>query len=132
MNRRNYDLHVNILGWLFIVGHVLFVVMGVFVFFLLNRIGALVDDAMAEQVLSVVGTSVLGLMVVLALPGLGAGYGLLKRASWGKVLALVVSFLHLINFPLGTALGVYAFIVLLQEPDGVGVEKYQPPRPVGV
>lgn len=66
-------------------------------------------------VLSIVG-SVLGLFfAVLALPGMLAGFGLLAHRSWGRLLALVVGILGLVNFPVGTAIGIYAFWVLLPE-----------------
>ena len=48
------------------------------------------------------------------MPGLLAGYGLLKRASWGRVLAIVVGVLGLFNFPVGTVIGIYSLWVLLQ------------------
>jgi hypothetical protein len=66
-------------------------------------------------ILSVVGTVVGALLAVLAIPGLVAGYGLLARKAWGRVLAIVVGILGLINFPIGTAIGIYALLVLLQE-----------------
>jgi hypothetical protein len=44
-----------------------------------------------------------------------AGYGLLRRRAWGRILALVVGFLGLVDFPLGTAIGIYTFWVLLQD-----------------
>ena len=40
------------------------------------------------------------------------GLALLKRASWARVLAIIVAVLALIKFPLGTALGVYTLYVL--------------------
>lgn len=49
------------------------------------------------------------------LPGLLAGIGLLKRKSWARILALVVGFFSLFSFPLGTALAIYTFWVLLQD-----------------
>jgi hypothetical protein len=53
--------------------------------------------------------------VTLAIPGLVAGYGLLTWKSWGRILAIVVGILSLINFPLGTAVGIYTLWVLFQE-----------------
>jgi hypothetical protein len=44
-----------------------------------------------------------------------AGWGLLEHASWARPLAIVVSFLALLNVPIGTALGVYSLWVLLPE-----------------
>lgn len=43
-----------------------------------------------------------------------AGWGLLQRETWARMLALVVGFISLItNIPLGTALGIYTLWVLL-------------------
>ena len=39
----------------------------------------------------------------------------MRRQEWGRILVLVVSFFHLMSFPLGTALGVYSFVILLKE-----------------
>ena len=53
------------------------------------------------------------LVLIKALAGFAAGWGLLERQSWGRVLTLVLGFVSLINIPLGTALGVYTIWVLL-------------------
>jgi len=45
--------------------------------------------------------------------GFLAGWGLLQRQSWARMLTLVLSFLALFNIPFGTALGVYSLWVLL-------------------
>ena len=46
--------------------------------------------------------------------GFIAGYGLLQRERWGRVLALVMAFISLFtNIPFGTALGIYTMWVLL-------------------
>ena len=42
-----------------------------------------------------------------------AGYGLYHRASWGRIVAIIVAILNLIRFPLGTALGIWTLVVLL-------------------
>lgn len=115
MTTREIEQHVKILGWLHIVSHALFLIIGLFVFFLLVGIGAVSGEAEAMGVLTVVGTFVGGLMLILALPGLLSGYGLLKRRSWGRILAIIVGVLNLPNFPLGTILGAYTLFVLLQD-----------------
>ncbi len=56
---------------------------------------------------------VIGLAVLIkAVAGFAAGYGLLQREPWARMLTLVLSFLALFNFPLGTALGIYSLWVL--------------------
>ncbi len=58
--------------------------------------------------------SAIGVMVLIkALAGFAAGWGLLQRESWARTLTLVLGFVSLINIPLGTALGIYTIWVLL-------------------
>ena len=58
--------------------------------------------------------STLGIIVLAkAACGFVAGWGLLKREPWARVVTLVLAFISLINFPFGTALGVYTLWVLL-------------------
>ncbi len=58
--------------------------------------------------------STLGVLVFIkALAGFAAGWGLLQRESWARILTLVLGFVSLINIPLGTALGIYTIWVLL-------------------
>jgi hypothetical protein len=112
---RDLQLHVNILAWLLIISHALFLLLGIGLFLLLTGVGAASGDGTAMAVLSIVG-SVLGLFfAVLALPGMLAGFGLLAGRSWGRLLSLVVGILGLVNFPVGTAIGIYALWVLLPE-----------------
>jgi predicted membrane chloride channel (bestrophin family) len=42
-----------------------------------------------------------------------AGWGLMERTQWGRVVAIVAAFFNLLKFPFGTALGVWTLIVLL-------------------
>jgi len=54
-------------------------------------------------------------IVVLAKAALGflAGWGLMQREAWARVLVLVLAFISLFNIPIGTAIGVYTLWVLL-------------------
>ena len=63
---------------------------GVLGLVLLGGIGVLLEDPTALRVLSFVGGMGLILFTVLGLPGLAAGIGLLRRRSWGRILALVL------------------------------------------
>ena len=53
-------------------------------------------------------------LIVLSIPGIIAGIGLLKRKEWARILTLILSALDLFNFPLGTALGIYSIWALVQ------------------
>jgi hypothetical protein len=106
---------VPIVAWLNIAGSVLLLLIALFLIVLLPGIGVLSGDREAMGILSIVGISVGTFMGVLGLPGLLAGIGLLRRRNWGRILALIVSFLNLLNFPIGTVIGGYSLWVLFQD-----------------
>ena len=118
LSERELHMHVRIAGWLNIIANGMFLLLGLcgFVFFAGLGILAAADsgDAVALPILGLIGTIALVFFVVLALPGVLAGYGLLKRKKWGQILGIVVGILSLFNIPLGTALGGYTLFVLLQ------------------
>lgn len=60
-----------------------------------------------------------------AVAGVIAGVGLLQRAPWARILALVLAFVSLINPPFGTALGIYTLWVLLPSQSEQEYERYQ-------
>ena len=64
----------------------------------------------------VVGVAVfVVLLFAVGLLPLAVGYGLMKRKTWAKSLALVLAIISLINIPIGTALGIYSFRFLRSE-----------------
>ena len=115
LNEKDIQQHIVIVGWLHIVGSAFFLLIGLFVFALLTGIGAVIRDPEALPILTVVGTAVGLFMAALSIPGLAAGYGLLRRRPWARVLGIVVGVLNLINFPIGTAIGIYTLWVLIQQ-----------------
>jgi hypothetical protein len=127
---RDWDLHVQVLGWLVIahaalVGAIGLIVMfgGQFVTHLLRTNPNLLDhadprDVPPPEVLQALApvTFMIGLIfLIIALPSIIAGIGLLRYRSWGRGLTLVLSFLRLLEFPFGTATAVYSFWVLLSQ-----------------
>lgn len=115
LTHQHMQIHIPIVGWLLIVSNGLFLLIGLFVAGLMYIIGFGVNDAEALPILVTIGTALAIFFGVLALPGLVAGFGLLARQAWARVLAIVVAFLGLLNFPLGTLVGLYAIWVLLQD-----------------
>ena len=118
LSEQDLQMHVRIVAWLNIVANSLFLLLGVcgFVFFSGLGVFAAADsgDAVALPILGLVGTVGLVFFAALAVPGLLAGYGLLKRKKWGQILGIVDGILNLLNFPVGTALGGYTLFVLFQ------------------
>jgi hypothetical protein len=54
-----------------------------------------------------------GMLIVTGAIGLVAGWGLLERQGWARILAIILGFINLVHPPLGTALGIYTLWVLL-------------------
>ena len=59
-----------------------------------------------------VALAISSLFLVIGIPSLIAGVGLLKQKSWARTLALVLAVLALASFPSGTAAGIYTLWVL--------------------
>ncbi len=105
------EQHLKTLGIAHIVYSLLLVIPAVFVFGTLTSVGYLVDDPEAAQILPLVGTFVGAFLLLLAVPGLIAGLGVLYKKKWGLPVALVIGVLNVLCFPVGTALGVYTIWV---------------------
>jgi len=116
MNTENYHQHVTILGWIHIAFGILFTLCGAGILLFFAGIGAASGEPEAMAVLSVIGAVSSAFLLLVGIPGLLAGYGLLQRKGWGRILAIVISVLDLFNFPVGTLVGGYGLWVLTAEP----------------
>jgi len=115
LSKKDFETHVTVSAWLRIAYSGLLMLGGLFVGTILAGIGAATHDAIAYEILGTVAAVVGGLMLILSVPGLVAGIGLLSRASWSRVMALVLSAFDLIVFPIGTIVGTYTIFVLSQQ-----------------
>src|SRR6478609_7373075 len=105
--------HVRILGWCFIVYSAIIVLVGLGIGSVVLFGGAIFGDHEAMFITGAVGAAIACFLMIIALPGLLAGIGLLKMQPWARIVAIIVGVLHILSFPLGTALGVYTLWVLL-------------------
>jgi hypothetical protein len=64
-------------------------------------------------IIALIGAAVVLVVLVISVPGLIAGIGLLSFQPWARILTIVISALELPGFPIHTALGVYGLWVLL-------------------
>ena len=107
--------NIKVLGWLYIVMGALGILTALLLLVILLGTGVVANDRDAMLVLSIVGITIGGILSVVSLPNIIAGAGLLKFKSWARVVALILGFLNLFAFPLGTVLGIYTFVSLLNE-----------------
>lgn len=68
--------------------------------------------------------------LVVGLPAVIAGFGLLARKSWARPLTLLIAVFNLFAFPLGTVLGIYQFWVLAMNDETVAAYKLGADAPV--
>jgi hypothetical protein len=112
--------HVRALAVLEIAFGAIGIVIGLGVLLLFGGIAALVGFTdpsegkdIAIPILGAVGAFSFAVMTLVSLPEILAGIGLWKERQWGRILSLIVCAFNLLNFPFGTALGIYGFWVLL-------------------
>jgi len=108
------EKHINIVASLQIGLSVLNILIGIFIFTVLYLIGDFSGDAQAEMILSIIAKVLIAFIALCSIPGIITGVGLFKRKEWARILALIISVIHLINFPFGTAVGVYSIWALVQ------------------
>ena len=109
------DQHLKVLSILYIAGSAL-LLLGAAIVFVVFVVGGLFSGEVAPVVASsLFGTALSGFLVLLAIPGILGGVGLLYHREWARILVLVLGFLNLVNFPLGTLLGVYTIWALMRD-----------------
>jgi hypothetical protein len=105
--------HVRILAWCFITYSSIIILVGMCIGAVVLFGGAVSGDREAIFITGAVGAGIACFLIIISLPGMFAGIGLLKMRPWGRIVAIVVGALNILSFPLGTALGVYTLWVLL-------------------
>jgi hypothetical protein len=116
------DTHVKVLGVLYLAFSALSLLIALFLMLAIGSAAGIVgmtadsgDAAVAIPVLGIAGTALGMMLLVLALPGLITGWGLLNYKPWARILGIVLSVINLLNIPFGTALGIYGLWVLLNK-----------------
>lgn len=114
------DTHVKVLAVLYILMGAFGLCIALLIFFALGTVAGIVgmsappeDAAIAVPILGLGATALGVFLLLLSLPGLIAGWGLFQLRPWARVLGIVLAAISLINFPIGTAIGVYGLWVLL-------------------
>ena len=110
------NTHVKIVAVLHILGGVLSLIAAVAIFAVFGVAGGIViaqGERGAATIIGIVALVIGGFLAILALPGIIGGCGLLAGKQWAKVLVIMLGVLHLVNFPFGTALGIYTLWALL-------------------
>lgn len=71
------------------------------------------DAAVALPIMGVTGTALVAFLLLLSLPMIITGVGLLRHREWARIAGIVIAALAIFHFPFGTAIGVYGLWTLL-------------------
>lgn len=87
------------------------------IFFIIGAAGASDPSAPSglAAIFGIFGLIMFSLALVLGLPPILAGYGMLKRKRWAKVWGIIAACVESLSFPFGTALCVYTLWFLFGE-----------------
>jgi hypothetical protein len=115
------ETHVKVLGMLHIILGFLGALGAVTVLAIFGGIAGIVgasaqaepDARLAIPILGAIGGVIAVFILLISLPGIIAGFGLLNYRPWARILTIILSAINLLNIPIGTALGVYGLWVLL-------------------
>jgi len=71
--------------------------------------------AIAIPLIGITGIALVGVLLVLSLPGVIVGIGLLRLSPWARIAGIVLSIMSLIAIPFGTVIGIYGIWVLFSK-----------------
>jgi hypothetical protein len=107
--------HIDTVAWINIASGALGVLMALLVGGIIGGVGLFTGDAASAGILALIAAFVAVLFGLLSVPALVGGWGLLRRKPWARMLVLIVSFLSLPGFPIGTLIGAYSIWVLMSD-----------------
>jgi hypothetical protein len=109
------EKHVKIVSWLYIIMGILGVLGAIFVFLIVTGAGWISGDQTAARITFFVAVVIASFMALTSIPGVIAGFGLLRFKNWARILGIILGILNLPGFPVGTALGIYTLYILLDD-----------------
>jgi hypothetical protein len=113
-SRSRLERHLRILGTLWIVIGVLWVIPSGVLMFLSRAPHIMIGDQMFTRAfIPPVLFSLGSLFLVIAAGGILVGWGLMNRERWARITAIVFGILALFHPPFFTALGIYTLWVLM-------------------
>jgi hypothetical protein len=107
--------HITAVAALQIGLSIIGLLIGLFLLFFLSAIAAFSHDPNALVVLPTIGVILGGVFIVLSVAGIVGGIGLLRYRNWARILILILSVFDLFNIPIGTAVAIYTFWILVQD-----------------
>jgi hypothetical protein len=119
----NMQQHIKILGVLNIVWGAMGAFAGLAIMLIFGVAFGIVGSASYQQpgasvalpIIAIIGGAISIFLLLISVPAIIAGIGLIRFRPWARVLSIIISALHLLNIPIGTALGIYGLWVLFSQ-----------------
>ena len=115
------DTHVKVLAVLQLAFGVLGLLCAAFLMLILGGAAGIVgasgdpDARIAIPIIGLTGMALVTVLVILSLPSLVIGVGLIKLRPWARIGGMVLSVMSLIMVPFGTVIGAYGLWVLFSK-----------------
>jgi hypothetical protein len=109
------EKHITLVAVLNIVFGAIGIIVGIVFFIAIVGGGMISGDEFAMSVTGIVAFVVVFFFCLTSVPELIGGIGLLKRRRWARILIMIIAVLDLLSIPIGTAISIYTFWVLLNE-----------------
>ena len=113
--------HVKVVATLFLLVGALLLALAFFTPLLMSTLAGIVGAtheegaALGATILGLTGIALSLILLLFAIPYVACGVGLFKFRRWARVLGIILAAIALVKFPLGTAFGVYALIILFRK-----------------
>ena len=110
------ERHYRILSVLYIVYGIFNVLFSVLVYFILGRVFAFADvEPEVVEFVHAIGIPLAIAFVILSILSVIGGIAITQGKKWSKVLLLILGCFFLLNFPLGTIIGIYTIVVYVSD-----------------
>lgn len=110
------SVHFKILGALLVAYSAMQFIGGIVLFTVFNIVEIFVDEQDVVAMVQLFTHTVGILILVVAIPGIIAGIGLLMDRLWARKFSLIVGIIYLLFIPIGTIIGIYSVWVNSQKP----------------
>ena len=113
--------HVKVIAALFIIFGAIYALIALLAPLGMSLLAGLIsrsgdpDAPVAATVLGLAGIAVTVIQGIRAVLNLVVGWGLMKLKPWARIAGIVMAALNVLSFPLGTAFGVYALVILFRK-----------------
>lgn len=109
------ETHVKVIAWLYIAKTILFLLIMLGVSGLVLGAGMASQDGNTVGLMAVIAGVFAWIGFIVSVPQLIAAWALFKRKNWGRILTIILSILNIFDVPFGTALSIYALVILFRD-----------------